>query len=56
MRKVKCTSLNYRVQYKRDEATRKSSIYVGALQNAPTQHTLKVIDYQNNQLWQRVGM
>ena len=25
----------------------------GRLQNAPTQHTLKVIDYQNNQLCQR---
>ena len=23
----------------------------GRLQNAPTQHTLKVIDYQSNQLW-----
>ena len=23
----------------------------GRLQNAPTQHTSKVIDYQSNQLW-----
>ena len=25
-------------------------LFYGRLQNAPTQHTLKVIDYQSNQL------
>ena len=27
--------------------------WCGRLQNAPTQHTIKVIDYQDNQLCQR---
>ena len=33
-----------------------NSLLCGCLQNAPTQHTTKMIDNQSNQLWQSLKL
>jgi len=45
--------MNEEKKWKKDCST--SFLYGGRLQNALTQHTIKVTDFQSNQLWQGVG-